>query len=406
MRCRRRNIKKGGRAVLALDVVRRIIFRLYDHYPENKTITACIKTYCSGRIKESLGPMVSMASGLAMNCLKKTAVLYHYPCPDGAFAALAAHLYFSATSTPTLFFPNTVYNPLRAEELPLHDIGDVYLLDFVGPSGFVQEISAKVGRVVVLDHHKTALEMFSGEASIGENVSRIIDIGRSGATIAYDYFKEKLIASARNLDKHGGEVDVGGSHDVVLGEYERVKRLFEYIEDGDLWRWCLQNSKAFNSGLKDLNIEYNARLNPALFDQLLSLNLESVINQGMVSLSQKQKLIDEAIEQSYEIALGGGAFGNCLAVNADFVSELRSELGHQLAIKSRKLNLRGIGAAVYKVPELKNDELLKISLRSVDSEDTTPISQEFGGGGHRNASSFMLSVAEFERWKVCNVNLT
>lgn len=30
---------------------------------------------------------------------------------------------------------------------------------------------------------------------------------------------------------------------------------------------------------------------------------------------------------------------------------------------------------VYKVPELKNDEILKISLRSLDSEDTTPISQ-------------------------------
>lgn len=37
--------------------------------------------------------------------------------------------------------------------------------------------------------------------------------------------------------------------------------------------------------------------------------------------------------------------------------------------------LRGIGAVVYGVPELKNDQLLKISLRSIDNEDTTPISQ-------------------------------
>lgn len=49
----------------------------------------------------------------AMKALKKSAVLYHYPCPDGAFAALAAHLYFSATSQPVLFFPNTVYDPIR-----------------------------------------------------------------------------------------------------------------------------------------------------------------------------------------------------------------------------------------------------------------------------------------------------
>lgn len=36
---------------------------------------------------------------------------------------------------------------------------------------------------------------------------------------------------------------------------------------------------------------------------------------------------------------------------------------------------RGIGAVVYKVPELGDDQMLKVSLRSVDTEDTTPISQ-------------------------------
>lgn len=38
-------------------------------------------------------------------------------------------------------------------------------------------------------------------------------------------------------------------------------------------------------------------------------------------------------------------------------------------------SFRGIGAVVYKVPELENDHMLKISLRSVGNEDTTPISQ-------------------------------
>jgi nanoRNase/pAp phosphatase (c-di-AMP/oligoRNAs hydrolase) len=88
---------------------------------------------------------------------------------------------------------------------------------------------------------------------------------------------------------------------------------------------------------------------------------------------------------------------------------LRSELGNQLADKSRNLNLRSIGAVVYKVPELNNDNMLKISLRSLNEEDTTSISKEYGGGGHRNASSFLLSVTEFDRWKVgaepCNTKM-
>ncbi|XP_061348021.1 uncharacterized protein LOC133293456 [Gastrolobium bilobum] len=325
------------------------------------------------------------------NC--SAAILYHYPCPDGAFAALAAHLYFKATSLfSPLFFPNTVYNPLRAEDLPLHEIGDLYLLDFVGSPGFVQEISTKVPRVIVLDHHKTALEKLGSESSLGENVTKVIDMARSGATIAFDYFKDKLVSP---------DADIVVNHPSVLDEFERVRQLFQYIEDGDLWRWRLPNSKAFSSGLKDLNIEFDARKNPSLFDQLLSIDLDTVISQGMVSLSHKQKLIEDCLSKSYEIALGNGAYGHCLAVNADTaLSELRSELGHQLATKSQKMKLRGIGAVVYKVPELENDQKLKISLRSVDNEDTTPISQAFGGGGHRNASSFMLISQEFEQWKV------
>lgn len=46
--------------------------------------------------------------------------------------------------------------------------------------------------------------------------------------------------------------------------------------------------------------------------QLLGLNVESVISQGLVSLSQKQKLIDDALNHSYQISLGAGLFGHCL----------------------------------------------------------------------------------------------
>ncbi|QHO12888.1 uncharacterized protein DS421_15g510790 [Arachis hypogaea] len=228
------------------------------------------------------------------------AILYHYPCPDGAFAALAAHLYFKATCLPSLFFPNTVYRPLTPHDLPLTQISHLYLLDFVGPPHFLQDISAKVQRVIVLDHHKTALERLGSENLGAENADKVIDMERSGATIALDYFKEKLM----NHD--------AVKHQSVLDEFERVRQLFRYIEDGDLWRWKLHNSKAFSSGLKDLNIEFDVRKNPSMFDQLLSLDLDCVISQGMKSLSHKQKLMDDCISKSYEIALGNGAFGCCL----------------------------------------------------------------------------------------------
>lgn len=123
-------------------------------------------------------------------------------------------------------------------------------------------------------------------------------------------------------------------------DFKRMRRVFEYIEDADIWKWELPGSKAFNSGIVDLGIEYDLNQNQTLFQKLLSLDHESVINRGRESLSRKHKLIQEALEQSYEIVLGGDEeFGWCLAVNADENAELRSELGNQLAEKRKRMRL-------------------------------------------------------------------
>ena len=84
----------------------------------------------------------------ADNLVKKLAILYHYPCLDSVFIALAAHLYFSAASLPILFFPHYVYKPIKVEQLPLYEISRLYILDFIGPSAaFLDIISSKVDRL-------------------------------------------------------------------------------------------------------------------------------------------------------------------------------------------------------------------------------------------------------------------
>ncbi|CAA6663129.1 unnamed protein product [Spirodela intermedia] len=323
--------------------------------------------------------------GSMIEAVRRSAVLYHYPCPDGAFAALAAHLYFSALSLPVVFIPNTVYDPVRVENIPFEEFEDVYLLDFAGPPGFVKKTSSKAKSVIILDHHKTALEELSRSDQQSSNVTKVIDLKGRSKSLGHAVTDGNAWPLGRLASKN---------------EVERVSRLFKLVEDGDLWRWTIRDSKAFYWGLKDMNIEYNVDLNPSLFDQLLALDPDFVIDHGKETMLCKQKLIQEAVDQSYGIVLGGGLFGRCLAVNVDAISDLRSDIGNQLAEKSQSLGLRGIGAVVYKVSELGNDQLLKVSLRSVGPEDTTPISQAHGGGGHRNASSFMVDSSEFEKWKV------
>lgn len=43
--------------------------------------------------------------------------------------------------------------------------------------------------------------------------------------------------------------------------------------------------------------------------------------------------------------------------------------------------------------------LIKVSLRSVNNWDTTRVTQAFGGGGHRAASSCITPEDDFEAWK-------
>ena len=98
----------------------------------------------------------------------------------------------------------------------------LYMLDYVGPAGFATaaaEEGAKslshlravscalrvnlhcgpmadgpchVFRVILLDHHKTALEMFEAPGSQHPNLELHLDMSRSGATIALDYFKPNV----------------------------------------------------------------------------------------------------------------------------------------------------------------------------------------------------------------------
>ena len=47
-------------------------------------------------------------------------------------------------------------------------------------------------RVIVLDHHKTAAEQLQGGSVVlPDNVDVLLDMDRSGATIALDFFKPK-----------------------------------------------------------------------------------------------------------------------------------------------------------------------------------------------------------------------
>lgn len=244
-------------------------------------------------------------------------------------------------------------------------------------------MAQRVARCVILDHHKTAAEALAAAAPLPPTLDAShLDMDRSGAVISLDYFKP-------------------------TGLGPQTLAFFRHIQDGDLWRWSLPGSREFYGGLAALALDYDVRSNPGIFDQLLALDPEELIEKGRAEGSRQGALIAAALDRAFVVNLGGergreAGWGQALAVEAEgeLALKLRSQLGNELAGAAAARGLRAVGAVVYREEAMAGGDTLKISLRSTgEAEDTTGVSQAFGGGGHLNASSFLLPEKEFEAWK-------
>lgn len=58
------------------------------------------------------------------------------------------------------------------------------------------------------------------------------------------------------------------------------------------------------------------------------------------------------------------------------------------------------GVVLHLQAAMQDTTKVKVSLRSIGEEDTTVISQAFGGGGHQKASSFLTDASKFKTWKM------
>lgn len=270
----------------------------------------------------------------------------------------------------------------------------VYLLDYTGPPGFVYDVARCVERCIVLDHHKTAVEYYTTRKdcrAVPDNLQLHFDLERSGATIARDYFLD-VEALSPNQDL-----------------------LFRYIEDADLWRWQMPQSKAFTSGLIARRLEYDVTRNPGIFSYLETIDPAQVIKEGEVVLQGEREEINRILSDSFIIQLGGQhranetkpstCWGRALGIRlSSEKATLRSQIGNELALRSSDRGLLGIGVVIYKEPGMLESQgiestMVKVSLRSIQGgPDTTIISRYFGGGGHHNASSFLADENEISQW--------
>lgn len=274
---------------------------------------------------------------------KPALVLYHADCDDGFTAAWIARKFLP---------PDTEFMAVRYQEpFPVDAAGrDVYILDFSYPLETMKKLLAECRRLVVLDHHKTAKAALEEAVCYGETHVEF-DVDRSGAMMTWDFFQKGTPPPT----------------------------FVRYIQDRDLWENAMPDAPAVTAYIKSHTRTWENWDSLALelrHDSGLGMMRAVAIGGGI--LRARDRLVEEAVGRAFEMEIAGHRVLCCPS------PILQSEIAGRLAED------RIFGAVFY----TKDDRTAEFSLRSKGAFDVSAIAKKFGGGGHRNAAGFTVSIAQ------------
>ncbi|HYQ04346.1 MAG TPA: DHHA1 domain-containing protein [Polyangiaceae bacterium] len=262
-----------------------------------------------------------------------TTVIYHAGCVDGFTAAWCCWRRFGDAAR---------YVAAQYGEAPPDCAGeDVVIVDFSYPREVLESLSRTTASLLVLDHHKSAQSALEGLPYCK------FDMSRSGAGMAWD----ELRSDAR-------------------------PELVNYVEDRDLWRWALPNSKEVSAYIGTVPRTFSD------WSQLridLELKLLACVEAGSAVLRSIDGYVEFLSKQSRQVGIGGHSVP---CINTTYAA---SELIGKLA----ELNSDAPFAAGW---FQRQDGLFVYSLRSRGDFDVSQVAKQYGGGGHKNAAGFTVGA--------------
>ena len=256
-------------------------------------------------------------------------VLYHKDCEDGFGAAWVA---WKALGDAARYLAINHGEP--QPDLPAG--ATVTMVDFAFPRDATLELARRMARLTVLDHHITASKNLAGLEYVK------IDLEKSGAMLAWEHWFPGQPAPA----------------------------LIEYIQDKDLWRFQLPQSREVTAALQSY---------PKDFKVWDALSVAELIREGVAILRAKEQLMDRHLANTARREVGGYLVPTVNAV------VFQSEIGDRLS------TLYPDAPFVACYFDLA-DGNRKWSLRSRGEFNVAELAERLGGGGHKNAAGFIEAL--------------
>lgn len=272
---------------------------------------------------------------------KDIMVLYHADCVDGFTAAWCVWKLKRdrADYVPVYYSVDTRPPPAAKGKKEVH------LADISFDREHMLQLAADNDQVYAYEHHKTAQDQM---LDLPENVHVEFDLERSGAGIAWDYLSD---GSPRSW-------------------------LVDYVEDRDLWRFDLGNSRDVNAYLQSRPQTFEE------WERLWNLTPQMVRPLGEAIRGYVDHYAERAVATGAPIELLGY---RTFAVNVQYLGV--SETLHRVLERIPEAQV-ALGWHVHGSPTRGGHVHYSLRSRTEDDVDVTVIARTFGGGGHKNAAGF------------------
>jgi uncharacterized protein len=209
----------------------------------------------------------------------------------------------------------------------------------------------------VLDHHE-------GARDIATKFSGVFDTNHSGATIAWSYFHPDT----------------------------PVPTLLKYVEDGDLYRFNLPNSRevlayvyTLTDSFASFDIKNVEKWNTFITELEDPVEIKRVVETGELFSQHHEHIVLHGIHHAEIVSFEGY---ECYLTGTS--GEFTSDTGNRLARLKPPLAIIVSADA----------EGLRVSLRSDGSVNVASIAQKYGGNGHPAAAGFEIPYGNPIPWTI------
>lgn len=286
-------------------------------------------------------------------------VLYHANCPDGHASAFACWQQFGNDAT---------YIPVFYSQEPpsIPDDHNIYIVDFSYDEATLKRLlAARIGRrgrgeavLTILDHHASASRALASlivQALPGMDIH--FDMDECGATLTWKWFHRHADDDAERLE-------------------QALPPFFRYVRDRDLWQWKLPDSKPISLAYWALDKSDFLHIEQFAQDLDDAEGCHRIVMQGQAMEAYAAALVKEQAARCFWGEIGGYYVP---IVNA---TTLFSEVGDYLCTAFP-------AAAFCAYFMVRKDGQWQWGLRGHGKIDLSVVAEQYGGGGHPNASGFV-----------------